>query len=342
MRRAFTFWIRRVAPLALLFGVALLIRVGLVLTQYNLHQVPGLLAEYGCVASSLASGHGFASPFCDGTGPTAWEPLVYTLLVAGIFKLFGIFSFKSSVAIALSNAPFSAVLAVLIYKIGRRMFGLSVGLWAAWLFAVLPLFTALILHTGWSTFSLWDTWLSAMLLGFVFWETLETGEAGRLTDWAILGFLWGLAALTNPALLAFLPFSVLWVVFRPHATKDLARGLAAFSICLVLLVTPWLARNSLTFRQPTFLRDDFGAILYAGNSPGATGIFQPARLAFENQAENRDFRRLGEREYSADRYAKAIAYIRGDPENFLRLSLKRVFYFWSSATTLADPGGITS
>src|ERR1700733_1172430 len=65
--------------------------------------------ELGRVASSIAAGHGFSSPlrFFD-TGPTVWFTPVYPYLVAGIFKIWGIFSFKSRLIIQAMNSAFAA------------------------------------------------------------------------------------------------------------------------------------------------------------------------------------------------------------------------------------------
>src|SRR5262249_42450404 len=48
--------------------------------------------EMGRIGRSLAMGQGFANPFNAATGPTAWEPPLYPLLIAGVFKLFGMYT----------------------------------------------------------------------------------------------------------------------------------------------------------------------------------------------------------------------------------------------------------
>jgi 4-amino-4-deoxy-L-arabinose transferase-like glycosyltransferase len=321
-----------------IFLVALVIRIVLILTRSDFQHVPGLLAKYGCIATSLASGHGFSSPFCDGTGPTAWGPPLYPFFVAAVFKLFGIHSMKSSVVIVLANAPFGAAIASLIYGIGKRTFGLKTARWSGWIWALLPLFTSFVLHTGWSTFTLWDTWFAAMFLALAFFLTLKVGKTGRLKYWAGLGVVWALTALTIPSLLSFLPFSLIWVAYRLRPEREkLRRGLLVFAVALVLLVGPWLLRNYLVFRSPVFIQDSFGVMLYVGNSPGAVGTHMDSRYPWFNRTENQDFRRLGEPHYSADRLRRALGYIRNNFGNFTWISLRRVFYFWSSATSLADP-----
>src|SRR5581483_11759740 len=45
--------------------------------------------ETGSIAASIATGHGFASPFGTQTGSTAWIGPVYPYLCAAIFKMLG-------------------------------------------------------------------------------------------------------------------------------------------------------------------------------------------------------------------------------------------------------------
>src|SRR5205823_3055239 len=48
--------------------------------------------EMGRIGVAIASGRGFADPFEGHTGLTAWEPPLYPYLIAGVFKVFGIYS----------------------------------------------------------------------------------------------------------------------------------------------------------------------------------------------------------------------------------------------------------
>src|SRR6202140_2096069 len=59
--------------------------------------------ETGRVARSIATGRGFSSPYSEPTGPTALIPPVYTYLVAGVFKLFGVYTTSSAFAILTLN-----------------------------------------------------------------------------------------------------------------------------------------------------------------------------------------------------------------------------------------------
>lgn len=67
-----------------------------------------LQQETGNIAYSLAVGKGFSSPWLRESGPTAYLAPVYPLLVAGIFRIFGIETIHSFFAAASLNIIFSA------------------------------------------------------------------------------------------------------------------------------------------------------------------------------------------------------------------------------------------
>ena len=46
--------------------------------------------EMGRIARALATGFGYSDPFEGHTGPTAWTPPLYPLLLAAVFKRFGV------------------------------------------------------------------------------------------------------------------------------------------------------------------------------------------------------------------------------------------------------------
>ncbi len=115
------------------------------------------LFESGNIAMSLASGHGFGSPFRVDTGPTAWMTPLYPLLLSWIMRVFGIYTFSSWVAAVAMNGFFSSAACVPVYFAGKRVGGQALGVIGAWLWAVFP--NAILL----SFQSLWDTSLSALL-----------------------------------------------------------------------------------------------------------------------------------------------------------------------------------
>ena len=77
----------------------------------------------GTRSRSIAQGHGFSSPYEGSTGPTAWEPPLYPYLMAGVFKLFGIYTHASAWVLLSINSLFATLTCIPIYRIAQRTFG---------------------------------------------------------------------------------------------------------------------------------------------------------------------------------------------------------------------------
>src|SRR5260370_1777594 len=126
--------------------------------------------ETGAIAEAIASGRGFSSPLpLPGirSGPTAWLPPIYPYLLAGIFKLFGIFTYKSSLIIRSIDMAFSAFTCWPVYAIGRRAFGRTAAILSAWVWALLP--DGIFYSVIWT----WDTALPGLCMALLFSPTLQ-------------------------------------------------------------------------------------------------------------------------------------------------------------------------
>src|ERR1700761_3001643 len=100
----------------ILFWAGLLVRVGYVTVAHTYRFSPfedhfTFGYEMARVARALVTGFGYSDPFSGHTGPTAWVPPVDPLLIAAIFKLFGIYSLKSAWMLLSLNSLFSAATA---------------------------------------------------------------------------------------------------------------------------------------------------------------------------------------------------------------------------------------
>ena len=140
--------------------------------------------ETGNIAFSLATGKGFSSPFRRETGPTAWLTPVYPLLVAGVFRVFGIFTARSFFAVVFLNSLFSSLACIPIFFVGKRISGLGVASGAAWLWALYP--NAVMMPFEW----VWDTCLAALLGAVLLWTTLKLADSPQhARDWCGYGLL---------------------------------------------------------------------------------------------------------------------------------------------------------
>ena len=83
--------------------------------------------ETGHIAYSLAAGKGYSSPFQRDSGPTAWLTPVYPLIVAGFFKVFGLYTRGAFLAAVVLNIVFSSATCVPIFFAGKRKVGVGAG-----------------------------------------------------------------------------------------------------------------------------------------------------------------------------------------------------------------------
>lgn len=278
--------------------------------------------EMGRIGRSLAQGQGFSNPFNETTGPTAWEPPLYPFLIASVFRVFGVYSRASAILLLSINSIFSALTCIPIFLIAKRCFSEKVAVWTSWTWALLP--SVIFWCTRW----VWETSLAALLLAIIFWLTLEMEGKDGLKPWLRLGLIWGIAALTNTALLSFLPVSGLWIWYR--RAKLGKRSLAAVVLASAIFaacIAPWLVRNCSVFGK-VFMRSNFGAELRLGNGPGADGTWMDYLHPTKSVFEMGRYQELGELAYVAERKREAIAFIREDYARFAGLSLKRFTYYW--------------
>jgi hypothetical protein len=295
--------------------------------------------EMGRISRALATGYGYADPFNGHSGPTAWAPPLYPLILAGIFKIFGIYTLKSAWVILTINSIFSAATAPAVYEIawrcfGRDMRGLKAALWSGWLWALFPGAMQYAVH--W----IWEMSLSTALFAWIVVLALRVRGVGDAPErfigqtmrlWIVFGVLWGLLALSNSSLLAFLPFCGIWMIWPEisrHAGRVL-RNVTLSGLCCAAVVSPWVIRNWYAFHAFIPLRANFGAELYRSVLPSSDGFPWGATLSLaEREPEFERYKSMGEVAFSKDQQQKAMAIIHSDPGAFYRHALLRLDFFW--------------
>jgi hypothetical protein len=282
------------------------------------------LFESGNIAYSLASGHGFGSPFRADTGPTAWMTPVYPLILSGIMRLFGIYTFQSWVAAVVMNASFSTLACIPLYYAGKRIGGAGPGAAAAWLWAIFP--NAILL----SFQSLWDTSLSALLGATVIWATLKLADTTSDKAWTLYGLLWGLVLMTNATVLSMFPPLLGWAAWRSrtHAFRNCALACAMVILCCV----PWTIRNYRVFHAFVPLRSTLGLQLFVGNNADAHVIWLGEQHPIHDNAERDHYVQMGEIAYMAEKRQAAIGYMLTFPRHEAELIAGRFVMLWSGGT----------
>ena len=305
--------------------VALAVRLAVIPFVYQDWMDPFVLEHwaFGLIARSIVSGHGFGSPFAP-TGASALLPPVYSYLLAGIFKIFGIET-KASVLAALSlNSVFSALTCIPVFLLARRAFGERVATWAGWGWAFSPY--GIYYGADWA----WSTCLVTLELAWLFLLAWRLEDSSRTRDWILFGSLGGLAALTEPVTLSVVPLLGLWTLYRRFRTNApwkipmIAAALAALAV-----MSPWLMRNYQLFHRFIPVRSGFGLELYIGNNGYSQRWVNSALHPNHSDAELSEYERVGEIAYMNHKLQQAKAYIRAHPAWFVWMTGRRIIYMWT-------------
>jgi hypothetical protein len=276
--------------------------------------------EAGGIARELVHGNGFASPFHDSTGPTAWLAPLYPTLLAGIFSLFGVQTLASAWAAAILNVLFSSVTALVVRQLGTEHFGESAGLVAGWAWALSPPLAIM-------PWLLWETCLSALVMSFGLLRLLRLNKASPIPDWLFCGCIWSFAALLNPALLAPLPILALRAIW-----KRCLIGSAAMILICALGVAPWTTRNVLRLHHLVPVRSNFWPELFFGN----------VSFSLHPTGDSMAYQREGEIAFAANLRKRVIDSVRSNPANFFRLTRQRVIAFWTGPSPFGLYGALLS
>jgi hypothetical protein len=308
--------------------------------------------EMGRVARALVTGYGYADPFVGHTGPTAWVPPLYPLLIAAIFKLFGVYTAKSAWVLLTINSVFSATTSIFIYEIASRCYSRKVAVWSAWIWALYPAAMQYAVHWIWemslTTFLFtWTLVLALRMRGIPprepklesrpvrgnpgIGEALDTKPRQTTTQWLLFGLLWGLIALSNSTLLLFLPVCGIWILLGAQPLSSGLKNAAVSALLFLAIPAPWTIRNWRVFHTFVPMRDNLGAEIEAGSGPGSNGFPFVATLPLVERApQTMLYKSLGEIHYIQLQGALGKAYIASHFAHYVRITLKRFYFFWVS------------
>ncbi|HMS00583.1 MAG TPA: hypothetical protein PKE62_15125 [Anaerolineales bacterium] len=299
--------------------------------------------QYDMLARSLAQGHGFrwyaeldllqlasyvdfdlstAREYDPLLGiPTSFRAPLYPAFLAIVYFINGI-DFSRFFAARLAQAIFlGAPLAPLTYFVAHRIFPLSsfdneerrkkkenTSRIAAWLIAAYPLLLVYPLGLGTE-----NPFFVLLLASFLF--LLSSIDKPSTFNFLLSGIFLALTALTRSVILAFV-LAAFCLLFYLHG-KRAVLSIPAF----VLVIAPWIIRNSLLHGKLTGIETSMGYNLYLGYHPQGNGsfVFGPSLdlLPILDDVE-RD--KIGTE--------KAIEFIKTQPERFVPLAVNRLGFFF--------------
>lgn len=220
-------------------------------------------------------------------------------------------------------AATSALTACLVANLARRLSPTRTTWWlggtVAALYPFFVFYSALILS---------ETLFLLLVTGFFLRVTRSQGD--RLAGGGVLA---GLAHLTRPTLLPFLP--VCWA-YQALVLRQGWRRVALSAVVFTILVSPWVARNFVVHGEFLPGTTESGHVLWEGNNPWNKdgGIERP-------DWEYLDHMPRGMNPPERDRWQRdrALAYIAAEPGRFLAQSVKKFMRFWHLWPNAPEYGG---
>lgn len=327
---------------------AILLRVMSAVYQgNNVTNLPGIYDQisYDGLARRIVQGYGFSFgvdswPVTRAGEPTAHWSYLYTLYLATIYKLFGMYP----VIARLIQAVAAGILqTILIRRLGNRLFGRDVGLIAAALNAVYIYFFyyagALITETFYITCILWT-----FDAGFRVIDR-DARKSGPLL-WIELGMAIAMTVLLRQLFLLFLPFFFIWLWWNLPDEKtgrwmqilhwSAIKGLLIVTIVLGLAILPFTIRNYRAFGTFVLLNTNAGFAFYWGNHPIHGTHFMPLLsvpgMSYQDLIPP-NLLSLNEGMLDKTLLKLGIQFVLDDPVRFALLSVSRIeeyIKFWPS------------
>lgn len=232
-------------------------------------------AAYQMLGDSIANGDGYSYLLPGGEGipaglyPTAYYPPGYPLLLGALYWLFDLLPFDvSHLGIASgANVVLSTLTVPLVFALGRRINGVTAGLVAAAVFALMP---NVIYNTGVALTESLFLPLVVLLVLLVIATPEIMREPGRLRLFAV-GMLFAATAMVRPVSLLLLPaFLFLW---WPQSAKTALKRTALVVAGAAVVILPWTVRNAITMDSPVLISANLGDNLCIGYNDDATGAF---------------------------------------------------------------------
>jgi hypothetical protein len=283
--------------------------------------------ELGLVADSLQAGRGFSSPYGGSTGPTALIAPGYPVIVAVIFRLFGSFTLSSAIAVIAMQIVFSSLTVLVMMRLARWTFGAGTANVAGTIWAVsIPLL--------WMPTIFWESCLSTLLLVSFVALAAHRVQRPSLAMWVLLGATCGGTTLVNPALLPAFLAVMGWVAYQSRRIVRLRYAPLLGVLVVLLVVGPWIVRNHQKLNAFIPVRSCFGFEFWNGNQPRGGGLLQEGLHPTFNRSELELYSSSGEVSYMRQKMTLARNFIRSHPSAFLRLTLKRAFFFWTGTGQL--------
>jgi len=281
--------------------------------------------EYDTIARNLLAGRGFTFEQLGVVYHAYIAPLPAWLSAAS-YSLAGslVVAMVVQVAVGAAVAPAAAAVA-------QRLFGRPV---AAFIAGVLvATHPGLTLYTSGKLHALA---FDALFFTLALLQSLRVASAPTFRRSLLLGAIVGIGAMSRGTIVIFLPITALWAIARAPRPerRRLVVAMVVATVVAGTVIAPWSIRNTRLLGRFVWLLTTDSEVFWRGNNPYATGTSYAAdgkRIILELLPPE-EMRGLvsqpDELAQAAWFSSRSHAFIRDHPGAFVRLTLKKLFYFW--------------
>jgi|GEM_PF-5875154 len=294
--------------LALIFRIIYILQVRNDPFFYEPHQGTDMLTFHN-MAVNIIEGRDRIS-LCVPLYPNSFLPIIYFIFGPNI------------IAVSIVQGLLGSVTCILIYLIGKELFGELSGILSG------------LISVIYSTFIIYGGVLLGETLGlFLFlaamYMMLRTINSGSLWNAVLSGIFLGLLLLTRIRFFAFV--LILPLAFLANSKlrcRDKLKSLCILFIVASIFVNPVQAIKDIVVNNPV--------MFFLSNSPSATGGYDERSLAaFEKttQMAHPDKDSSG---YYKGLYREGINFIKEDPIGYIGLLIRKSIFFWDPAERMYD------
>ncbi len=298
--------------LSILFLIALIIRIVYNIAFVGIDDTPaGDAWDYHEIAVNFAESGIYSAPS---------RPPLFPLAMGVVYALFGVNTFLIRIFLSVIGSLTCCV----IYFMGREAFGSKIGWYAAWW----SVFYFMLFH--WNGYILTETpftfWLCLSVLFM-----LKSRNIPRIKYWVASGFFMGLAALTRPVMLPFMPVIFLWAYcsFIGNLKRIVIAGLTIVSV-MSFVIVPWTIRNYVVYNAFVPVSTMSGTVLLGSNNPNVFDHFQGGWIHPKKSGLIKPGETQGLSPVALDKLytTRAMQFIMERPLYIAKLALYKFKLFW--------------
>ena len=305
----------------------------------TVEELPGTFDQisYHNLAIRVLNGYGFSFdqvwwPITPAGEPTAHWSFLYTLYLVFVYSVFG----PNPLIARLLQAVIVGLLhPILVYQLGRKVFGVNVGIGAALITAIYVYFVYYSATLMTEPFYI-TAILGGLLLSMKFVSTNR--KESHIYTGFLLGTVLGITVLFRQLYLLFIPFLLIWmglVMYRKRRRVPII-GFGLIIVVIAIFILPFSFYNYMRFGKFVLLNTNSGYAFFWGNHPIYGTHFIPILTPEMGSYQDLiplEVRYLDEAALDQELLKRGIQFILDDPGRYVLLSISRIpayFIFWPS------------